>query len=303
MRIAAILWVLVVVLVPQASLGQDLTVASFNVESGDAEPPTLTEHLRRIPGTDIWGFSEVKDASWARAFDTALTAPGNEYETILGTTGGDDRLLIVFNSSKLERLGSQELMAINIGGTGRAPLVGHFRRRAGGEEFLFVVNHLFRGNATARRQQATALNTWAAGQTLPIVAVGDYNFDWNLPDGDADHDVGFDNMVANSVFRWVRPSTLIKTQCDPQFNSVLDFVFVADGAKTWSGEAEILFPETSYCQDDTRRSDHRPVRAEFAFAGVEPIETNTDIILLQRIEAIERQLEELKRLIRERPPQ
>lgn len=285
------------------AFAQDLTVASFNVESGGADPVTLGGDLQRVPATDIWGFSEVRNASWGQAFDTALTTAGNDYETILGTTGGEDRLLIVFNASRLERVGSQELSAINIGGTGRAPLVGHFRRRSGGEEFLFVVNHLFRGNAAARRQQATALNTWAATQTLPVVAVGDYNFDWNLPNGEASHDIGFDNMTASGVFRWVRPETLLKTQCDPQFNSVLDFVFVAGDARDWQGTSEILFQEPGYCTANNQHSDHRPVRAEFTFGGEPPPVDDFEALLLQRIEAIEQQLEELKQMIRDRPPE
>ncbi|HEU4886931.1 MAG TPA: endonuclease/exonuclease/phosphatase family protein [Thermoanaerobaculia bacterium] len=284
---------------------QDLTVASFNVESGGADPATLGQDLRRIPITDVWGFSEVRNASWAQSFDTSLTSAGNDYETILGTTGGEDRLLIVFNSTRLERVSNEELSTINIGGNGRAPLVARFRRRNGGEEFLFVVNHLFRGNAAGRRQQATALNAWAATQTLPVIAVGDYNFDWNLPNGETSHDPGFDNMVANGVFRWVRPATLIKTQCDPNFNSVLDFVFVAGPAQNWQGTSEILFQEPSYCPDDNRHSDHRPIRAAFTFSNVPQPEEESDFdaLLLQRIEAIERQLEELKQMIRDRPPQ
>jgi len=294
---------LVCVVSAQIALPQtpDLTVASFNVESGDANPATLSDDLRRVAATDIWGFSEVQNASWAQAFDSALTTSGNDYETILGTTGGEDRLLIVFNSSRLERLSHQELSAINIGGTGRAPLVGHFRLRDGGQEFLFVVNHLFRGNANSRRQQATALNTWATAQTLPVIAVGDYNFDWNLPNGETSHDVGFDNLTANGVFEWVSPPVLIKTQCDPGFNSVLDFVFVAGAAKNWRGSSEILFREPTYCPDDNRHSDHRPIRAEFILD--EAPGGDWEAAVLERIEAIERQLEELKQMIRERPPQ
>lgn len=51
---------LLVLLVVAASLyGQDLTVASFNVESGGADPVALRDDLRRIPSTDVWGFSET----------------------------------------------------------------------------------------------------------------------------------------------------------------------------------------------------------------------------------------------------
>jgi hypothetical protein len=40
-----------------------------------------------------------------------------------------------------------ELSDINVGGTVRAPLVGRMRERSTDQEFLFVVNHLWRSEA------------------------------------------------------------------------------------------------------------------------------------------------------------
>lgn len=101
------------------------------------------------------------------------------------------------------------------------------------KELLFMVNHLYRSKATKRHEQATGLNDWAKTQTLPVIAVGDYNFDWSIPTGDTNHDKGYDNMVINGVFTWVRPETLVKTHCS-HHNGVLDFVFVSGDAQSWN---------------------------------------------------------------------
>jgi hypothetical protein len=34
------------------------------------------------------------------------------------------------------------------------------------------------------------LNGWARIQTLPVIAVGDYNFDWSVTNGEAGHERG-----------------------------------------------------------------------------------------------------------------
>lgn len=43
-------------------------------------------------------------------------------------------------------------------------------------EFLFMVNHLTRGNQDIRRKQAEGLREWARLQTVPVIAAGDYSF-------------------------------------------------------------------------------------------------------------------------------
>ena len=81
---------------------------------------------------------------------------------------------------------------------------------------------------------------WVRTQTLPVIAVGDYNFDWDVVGGNQNHDLGYDNVINSGAWTWVRPATLIKSQCSPQFNSVLDFIFVNSPAQGWSGTSEIL---------------------------------------------------------------
>jgi hypothetical protein len=126
-----------------------------------------------------------------------------------------------------------------------------------------MVNHLARGDEDKRLEQCKLLSQWAKGQTLPVIAVGDYNIDFHVTKGDAGkRDPGFDALLKDNHFRWVRPDRLTKTQASDNYNSVLDFVFVAHAPFGWSAQSRILNRE-----DDEggpgrglrrRRPEHRP---------------------------------------------
>ncbi|NJN58178.1 MAG: endonuclease/exonuclease/phosphatase [Leptolyngbyaceae cyanobacterium SL_5_9] len=253
----------------QVASAEDLTVASFNVESGGADPVVIaTEQMAPLNGVDIWGLSEVQNQAWVEALETGAEAgEAAGFDSILGTTGGGDRLAVLYDSSLLEAIRYEELDEINFGGNVRAALVVQFRLRQTGEEFLFMVNHLYRTETEQRHEQAQLLNAWVQEQSLPVVAVGDYNFDFDVVDGDqGDRDEGFDLFTQNEAFVWIRPNNLVATFCSTQYNSILDFVFVANAAKNWAVKSsEVLFadPASNYCPDDDTTSDHRPIAATF----------------------------------------
>lgn len=261
-----IFWVILLfTLLTGCQSGSQLSVVGFNVESGDADPNFIAnQYIQSIPGVDLWGFSEVQDRAWANRFEVALEGQNKgDFKILLGTTGGADKLLILYNSNRLNYISSEELKQINIGGNVRAPLVAHFQHRNTQQEFLFMVNHLYRTQEKTRHEQARLLNRWAKKQSLPIIAVGDYNFDWDVIKGDTKHDKGYDFLTQNGVFTWVQPQTLVATHCSKRYNSILDFVFVSGEAKTWSASSKILYPEDSYCPDTSQKSDHRPVKSNF----------------------------------------
>jgi len=64
---------------------------------------------------------------------------------------------------------------------------------------------------------------------------------------------------------------------------------------------EVSPQETGDCGNATANPDHRPLRAEFEFGAVAPAPPPTRAELLERIEAIERQMLELKTLIQRLP--
>lgn len=128
-----------------------------------------------------------------------------------------------------------------------------------------MVNHLNRGTPQRRHDQAVLLNEWAIMDNRAAIAVGDYNFDWEVDGGDEQHDLGYDYMTAQQEWVWVRPAELTTTQCSGWpcgFNSVLDFVFTANGAQGWSANAQIVIGDGDF-PDNNQTTDHRPVLAWF----------------------------------------
>ena len=281
-----------------AGWAQALRVVGFNVESGGARPDVVDDLIAEAQGVDLRGFSEVQDAIWATMFaQAAAEGETGTFAPILGTTGGGDRLPIVYHRDRFDLVRLFELADLNIGGNVRAPLVAQIRLKPAGPEFLFMVNHLYRSNTEGRQEQARLLNARARSQTLPVIAVGDYNFDWDVSNGDTVHDRGYDRLIADGVLTWIRPPQLIRTQCS--FNSVLDFVFVAGAARQWSASSEILATEESYCPSDQHRSDHRPVRDVFELAPAgQPSPRSLVLAQIQRMEA---DLSALKALVEQLP--
>ncbi|MFT6145384.1 MAG: hypothetical protein ACJAZO_003278 [Myxococcota bacterium] len=242
----------------------EMSMIAFNVEGNESTTEGLAATVMdEVIGEAFWGLSEVPSRSFL--VDLAAIASGDPdkpFEYVLGA-GSFIRLAMLWDPAQLELISSYELQSIDVGDSGRAPLVGHFRAVDNGAEFLVVTNHFWRSQDRYRHEQGALMNQWATEQTLPAISLGDFNFDWVVEGGDDDHDLGYDNMVADGTWTWVRPEELIMTQCNFSYNSVLDFVFVAGEAQEWPASTEILNTNHSYCRDDDERSDHRAIRADF----------------------------------------
>jgi hypothetical protein len=76
------------------------------------------------------------------------------------------------------------------------------------------------------------------------------------------------------------------------------FVFVNTAVRPLALTAVIL-QETGDCDNAAANSDHRPLKAELKFGAVAPARTNAE--LLELIEALEREMLELKTLIQRMP--
>ncbi|WP_187153006.1 lamin tail domain-containing protein [Acaryochloris marina] len=261
------------------ALAEELKVVTFNVESGnDTDPNMVARDMQAIPDVDLWGLSEVENQS---AADTFLQAAGDSnFESILGTSGGSDRLQIIYDKSKLNKLNSSPMELTGIGGD-RKPLVEEFEVISDNTKFLFAVNHFNRGSARKRQEQARKFRDWAGRQTLPVVAVGDYNFDFDI--SAMDGNPAFEIFFEEPVFSWARQTCLSSntcpstgTQCNECFDGLLDFIFLSGDAKKWSNQSEILFKGSSFCDNDpTGASDHFPVQAIIDLDGdFQPFQPN-----------------------------
>lgn len=136
-------------------------------------------------------------------------------------------------------------------------------RTTDGTEFLFVAIHLHRRSAAKRLSQARQLRDWASEQQLPIVATGDFNFDYEVPNGPGN--AAFDELALGGVFEWEKPNSLVATQFSDSnsdgindHNSVLDFFWTANTAQQWTSSPEIVVRSGDF-PDDNQTSDHRPI--------------------------------------------
>ncbi len=305
----------------------ELNVALFNVESDHSERRTIGDQIARYYrdyAIDLWAFAEVWDEDWSREFVDDIskahdraTREDIEFETVFGETGGDNRLLIVYNPAKLEVLASQELAGLDIRRSNPAPLAVHFRLR-GGPEFMFVVTRFDRYREEAREQAAEGLNRWVAQQTLPVLAVGTFGFGWSTKDDGASREPGFDKLIAGGALTWVRPSRIVPTECGPERN-VEDFILVGGPARDWPIKVRVLSDAPNYCPDSDLTSSHRPLLARIGYedadavlpvveatpstlpAGIPSAEKQLDPAtreeILRRIAVIEAELEALKSLL------
>ena len=255
---------------PRAALAP-FTVGGWNVGLDDADVTVIGDLLADYQGVDIWGLAEVneRDQSPSLLEQAAEIGETGDFAAVLGASGDAMRLLALYNADRFDLLGQEELNAINTTGNARAPLILQLKEKSSGQEFLFMVNHLYRSRDEERLKQAQLLAQWAAAQTLPVIAVGDYNFDWAVQSGESNHDAAYDAMTQGDAWEWIRPEHLVTSQCSGwpcTYNTVLDFVFTAGPARDWPARSVIAVVPGDF-PDDTQRSDHRAVLAQFGPGG------------------------------------
>jgi endonuclease/exonuclease/phosphatase family metal-dependent hydrolase len=249
-----------------------LRVLAWNVQSRGADAEVIAEQLKRMEPYHIYALSEVSRKDLTRFTDAIGHRQSGLFHHVNSSTGGRAlRLEIIFDTRRLQLIETREIFAVRQTLVNdemwdhRSPLVAKFRDRETKQSFLVVLNHLARGDAELRTRQAKGLREWAEMIKLPVIAVGDYNFDYDFPT--AKGNAGFDEMLKGDVWKWVRPMKLIDTNWadhdedgkDDYPDSMLDFVFVSGAAKKWAAECRVITRRGDF-PDDESTSDHRPVQ-------------------------------------------
>lgn len=250
---------------------------SWNLESDGSDPAVIGGQLADMKRYDIYALSEVLPTA-SEILETSL---GANYVSVISKSGFSDRLAIFYDNDKFEEISHFEIREINFQNRYRAPLVVHLKHRATDVEFLVMNNHLARGKAPVRQEQATQLVQWARTQLKPVVALGDYNFDYVFETKKGN--VAFSNMLKDNVWQWVKPEEWIDTNWydDPKNpdgeddypGSMLDFAFVSGPAKVWEKRCRVITREGDF-PDNERTSDHRPFELIIADAGENETPTN-----------------------------
>ncbi|RKZ18784.1 hypothetical protein DRQ50_03465 [bacterium] len=268
-RLAAACLLLLLILPTLGVTQTRIKVLSWNLEDRENDPATVADQLRQLEGFDILGLSEVADANISIYRSAAMEGEGARghaprFEFILGTTGNSvQRLAIIYDAKRFKELERMELEHMN-DGNHRAPLAVRLQLKGTTETFVFMVNHLARGNAELRQQQARQLRVWASRQGEPVIAVGDYNFDFEIDTGRGNtaFHIMLDEQDGESVFKWIRPAELFASGMSGRYYAVLDFVLVANLPVHWSAASRILIHGFGP-GDSPQTSDHRPVQGRF----------------------------------------
>lgn len=245
--------------------GTPIRVLAWNIESNGANPDVIAKQLGEMDRYDIYGFSEVR----AAGFPAIKAALGKNYFYKFTKSGFDDRLAFAINLQRFDVVDHYEFNTfkghmINPGNY-RAPFVVELKDKTNGETFLVVLNHLARGKAEIRQEQALAIRMWAKAEGKPIIAIGDYNFDYVF-----DTDKGnraMDVFLEDGTFKWIRPVPMVdsnyydedKDGVDDFIDSLLDFAFAAGEAKNWKMDCQVVVRDGDF-PDDEQTSDHRPVQ-------------------------------------------
>tara|TARA_R110002072_G_scaffold5796_2_gene36100 strand:+ start:3936 stop:4772 length:837 start_codon:yes stop_codon:yes gene_type:complete len=241
----------------------NINIGSFNIESSQSDINVIQKQIVENSDIKIWGIVESSNQVVNNILK-GLQEHG-DFKVISGTTGGGNlKMQIFYDSTNFRPLYQTELHYINYKNRVRSPLVVKFEDLKSNQKFYVMLNHLYRSNKFYRHKQAELINQWAkeiySKENIPVLAIGDYNFDMYYKDI-TKRDVGFENMIKDNIFKWVKPNVLYPTQCS-RHKSILDFIFISDSSVTkLQASSDILYRYEQYCSYKRYFSDHRPVVA------------------------------------------
>ncbi len=280
---------------------QEFRIVAWNVESNRPSQPQVSDAtvigqqltaLLKDPATraQLIALSEVEPKTIETFRKAAAEGLGSEVDCVSTGSGGyqdTDTLVLIADKSRFEINEVTELhryagIAANFNvaeadspdfGTlrARSPLAAMIIDKKSNKSFWLIVNHLARGEAELRTDQARMLGKWAEGHPEPIITAGDFNFDYDFRTGQGNE--GFKAMLNGGVWQWLKPDPLVDSNWSDDRNikdrrvdrypdSLLDFVFVANQAKEWQGEVDVIVRDGDF-PDSDQTSDHRPIIAVF----------------------------------------
>lgn len=292
---------LLVLAVPAVASAEPFRLLAWNVESNRPESRAVSdpaviasqlEGFERDPETrsGLVVLSEVEPRTVPLFRAAAAKGYGGNLEAILSASGGYrdcDSLLVLVDTERFHVEETCELhryagIAGNMlvaedgadAGTlrARSPLALRIRDRRGGRMFWLVAVHLARGEESLRKEQSRMLCRWADDRVEPVILAGDCNFDFDFHSRRGND--AWREFVESGVWLWLEPDPLVDTNWsddrtappgerrDRFPDSILDFVWVANEARSWRGVSDVVVRPGDFPDDDTT-SDHRPVVAVF----------------------------------------
>lgn len=279
---------------------EDFRILSWNVESNrPGQPPvsdaaTIAAELKQLaaaPATrfEILALSEVEPKTMEIFKAAVAEGLGKPVDYVSSASGGfadTDSLILLVDTSRFEIADAMELhryaglkgnfnndAAAQEPGAlrARSPLAVKLVSKTNSKSFWVIANHLARGEEDLRTEQAKMLRKWALDSTQPVIAAGDFNFDYEFKTEQGN--AGFVAMMEGGTWTWLKPNPLVDSnwaddrnikerRVDRYPDSILDFVFVANEAKNWNGVSSVVVRPGDF-PDSDKTSDHRPLITSF----------------------------------------
>ena len=256
------------ILLVTPAIAGDLHFISWNVESGGADPEVIAKQLGELPRADIYALQEVDGKDIDTYGHAIQQSHGESFQFSPSMTGGSDRLLVAYDTSKLTLFEWREVFHFNdveiSNWQHRSPLVCLFKDRATGQKFYFVTVHLERGDEERRNSQARGLTEWADDVDVPVIAVGVFNLDFDIQTQQGNE--AFLALRVGEVWKWAKPEKLVDStwtdenrdgvddaphQCD-------DFAFYVGWPSGWKVTSEFIVRPGDFPDNETT-SNHRPL--------------------------------------------
>lgn len=266
---------------PGQSPVSDAKVIASQLEEilkGDATKSQIVV-LSELDPQDLFTYTAAIERGFAGPVDLVTSGSGGFRDT--------DSLLIAVDQSRFEIINAVELhrwrgqrgnFAVDEPGSetlgalrARSPLAVKIKDKATELEFWVVGNHLARGEADLRTEQARMLVAWAKDLGQPAISAGDHNFDFDFHTQQGNE--AYAAMIDGDIWHWVKPDPLVDSNwsqdrrirdkdVDRYPDSILDFVFIANAAKNWQAESDVIVRPGDF-PDNDKTSDHRPIFATF----------------------------------------
>ena len=121
----------------------ELRLVAWNVESGGNDPAVIAKQLVDNLGRyDIYGLSEVDPGNTRLYLKSIQAQHGDGYQSVVTLTGNKDRMMLVYDAWRLEKLEHAELEAHDgvrmndVNFRHRSPLMARFKDKATDVEFI-----------------------------------------------------------------------------------------------------------------------------------------------------------------------
>lgn len=278
--------VVVVLLMAGAVQGAEIKIATFNTESDeDTQPEKVAETIREVNGVDIWALQEVESKQALRLYSDAAKISGHgKWRYVISESGSyndpnrkPDYLGILYRTDLFRQIKTIEYHAIRSKPDGtqygkpnwrlRSALFLHLLHKNTGIDFYVGTVHLkCCGNGVdTREHQAGLIAEWIKQADAPVILLGDTNIP--IEPGVQSSEVpspAFRKLTNDGGLIWIEPSNPHKTQCNPNYNSMLDQIYRTDNLSVDVVTVEVQFTDPEYCEGDVEGySDHRPVVGTF----------------------------------------